>query len=271
MTPYQWERSLKRAAERRAIPHAIDVCRYVYPSQSAPAQMAKGHGCEYVVKSVWCELQDYSSRVLVNDRIVGLLANRLRFPVPSVTLVHVDQSVKDMYPDLLHHIRPGYGHGSKWVDCTPRNNTLKHANIPENRIRYAQLAVLWGWMYAGDDFQYFYTNRTNSSLPNLVLSIDHGNFFPGGPKWTAESLTQCDRAEPDGRIMLDAQVTQQELTSAIMNLDEISDNQIAWAVAGPPDEWQFTLPDRVAMCEYLSRRRVELLSTVQASAQGIRL
>ena len=47
--------------------------------------------------------------------------------------------------------------------------------------RCALLAVMYGWFQAGDN-QLLY----RKTPPELVFSVDHGHFFPGGPEWTVE-------------------------------------------------------------------------------------
>jgi hypothetical protein len=63
--------------------------------------------------------------------------------------------------------------------CDPQRH-----DVPDNRPRFAALAVLYGWIPAGDA-QLIY----RQTVSHLVYSVDHGHFFPGGPNWTLAGLS----------------------------------------------------------------------------------
>jgi len=131
--------------------------------------------------------------------------------------------------------------------------------VPENRKRFARLAILYGWVQAGDH-QFIY----QQSSPELVYSVDHGHFFPGGPKWQATNLTGATAAEPDQQLASGCNLTPEELREAAAGLSCISEAMIERIVASPRDEWGITQADRLALVRYLIRRRDELRAVLGA-------
>jgi len=49
------------------------------------------------------------------------------------------------------------------------------------------------------------------------------------------------------------------LQEALEKLERVTENNSIRVVAVPPQEWQFTMEERVTMVEYLIRRQQELL------------
>ena len=93
------------------------------------------------------------------------------------------QELIDAQPEM-RHMPAGISHGSQLVPNCSEREAYRYVDIAENRERFAKLAVLYGWMSAGDH-QFIYRHDP----PNLVHSVDHGHFFPGGPNWQVVQLT----------------------------------------------------------------------------------
>lgn len=135
--------------------------------------------------------------------------------------------------------------------CTPTSKRTGN--------RLALLAVLYGWTQA-DDHQYLYRNVR----PNLVYSVDHGDFFPGQGGWSRVTLEAAGAAEPDAAICVPCGLTTEELRPAAERLIAIGPEEIATAVALPPDEWDISLEDRIALAQFLTRRKNDLLNQLHA-------
>jgi hypothetical protein len=247
----QWGELITDAMKRR--PASIQAQTYrkkKWGSRNSPVLLACSDGNEYVVKG------RQNHRDVANDQIVGWLARVIGAPVPETKLVYVADELIKMNPEM-QHMPPGLAHGSRslFPDCTERlwlESGLHR--LPANRSRFALLAVLYGWLQAGDR-QLIY----QKTPPELVFSVDHGHFFPGGPEWAVAGLSGDARADLDGELMNSCSFTREEIAGALRTLLPVGPKTIAEAVAAPPEEWNLTLDLRVAAAQYLYKRRGELL------------
>jgi hypothetical protein len=138
---------------------------------------------------------------------------------------------------------------------------MEHLDEEENLDRYASLAVLYGWTQAADH-QFLY----GKTPPHLVYSVDHGHFLEGGPEWTTASLLSAPKAIPDRLIASSAALSRKALQTATLRLQGVADDDIAEAVAAPPDSWGMMMHERVALAEYLARRRDDLLAAADLAS-----
>jgi hypothetical protein len=252
ITPDRWGELITAAMANRPVPITAKTYRNKkWSSRNNPVLLVCGDGGEYVVKGA------HYPRDVINDQIVGRLARVIGAPVPEMRLIDVPAELIAANPDM-RHIPAGLAHGSQslYPDCTERLNLEAHLlRLPANRSRLALLAVLYGWVKAGDH-QFLY----RKSRPELVYSVDHGHFFPGGPEWTLEGLQAVGRAQPDEAIMGAGSLTRDEIAAALRMLSPVRPESIAEAVAGPPEAWHFPLAFRVAAAQYLYKRQGELLN-----------
>lgn len=246
-TSDDWRQLIEYFAGRRR--HSATAYTFLkkWGSASAPVQLRCDDGQEYVVKG------PQTGRVAVNDQIVGRLGEALGAATGRVGLIDVPAELIAAEPELSH-LTAGLCHGSLWIRDSTERLGFEHADIPQNRQRFALLAVLYGWVVA-NDHQFIYLKMP----PNLVFSVDHGHFFPGGPNWTRDSLATAPRAEADVAIAGACALTEEELRTACGELVSIDSRTIAGAVATPPDQWGILLEERVALAEYLARRQSEML------------
>ena len=244
-----WEGLITPAAGERAA--AVNAHTYygVWPTASRPAKLECDNGTIYVVKG------RQNGRMIVSERIVAHLAGLVVAPTPDVAYVNVPQQLILHQPEL-GHFEPGVSHGAEFVPGCGDRAGISHAD-GENRIRFARLAVLFGWAFA-QDHQFIYEN----AAPNLVHSVDHGHFFPGGPNWGIATLGQAPAAAPDQALVGGCQLSQDELRGAAAPLVGLQDEAIARAVAAPLDDWGISMDERVAVAEFLARRRGELLAAL---------
>jgi hypothetical protein len=222
-----------------------------WPSYSAPAAVRCTDGRDYVIKA------SRDDKAVVNEQIVARVGRCIGAPVARPRFVELTQELIDLEPKLRNR-RPGIAHATELIeDCSDRSG-VEYTNVPENRARFALLAVLYGWTHAGDH-QLIYRNVP----PRLVYSVDHGHFFPGGPHWVSSFLAdgspQVVPAAPFGPLVSECALRGEEIARAVIALVRVTADDIVEAVAAPPADWAVTLAERVAMAEYLLRRRDALL------------
>jgi hypothetical protein len=80
--------------------------------------------------------------------------------------------------------------------------------------------------------------------------------------WSPEVLSQQQDTVELDPFFGPAGLGASDRASALSALEAVSDEAIAEAVAGPPDEWGLDAADRIALAGYLAARRVRLLETL---------
>jgi HipA-like kinase len=219
-----------------------------WPTASHPVLLRCDDNMDYVVKG------RRAGRMVVNDQVIGRLGKGVNAPVGSPALVEVPQELIDAEPQMAHLVA-GVAHATAFLkDCSERL-AYEHATELVNRPRFASLALLFGWVQAGDH-QFIYENAS----PHLVHSVDHGHFFPNGPDWTIASLAGAPAPAPDAGVVSSAGLHDADLDAAGASFLGVSNEQIAAAVAAPPDDWGLADNERVELAGYLARRRDILFS-----------
>lgn len=205
-------------------------------------------------------------RMLFNDQAVARLAQLIGAPVPKPAIVNLPAELIALEPRLAH-MPAGLCHGSEFYDGHSDRQTVAFESIPENRPRFARLAILYGWVHASDH-QQIYPNAP----PHLVLSVDHGHFIgDGGPSWAPDTLERRGPAHQDQIVTTGAKLSGEELRNACLMLQGVTAQQIAEAVAASPSGWGIALEDRTAFARYLWRRRSELISSLIPAAAAVSL
>lgn len=230
--------------------HQADVVGQTYlkswASASSPVLLACSDGQDYVVKG------RQNGRMIVNDRIVGLLGRLMKAPVGEVVLVEVPSQLISAEP-AVSHMDQGLSHGSLLLrNCTERE-ALLHTTETENRGRFARLAVLYGWVRASDH-QFIYENAP----PHRVHSVDHGHFFEQGPNWSEAGLAGTPPPVLDQTLEAACQFSPAEVAAAVNDLRGITHEQIVGVVASVPVDWGLTMQETVTLAQYLCDRRDQL-------------
>lgn len=239
--PADWTDLFTAGTSVRPQPILAETYLRSWSSASHPVLLECSNGHAYVVKGM------QAGRMIVNDQIVAALGQLLHAPVPTPELINVPAELVAAQAEM-GHVTAGVAHGSRFVpNCADRED-LKHAG-PENNARFARLAVMYGWMQAGDN-QFIYDN----AVPPTVHSVDHGHFFPGGPEWTEASLQAAGPAQLEPALDASVTWTDELLTEIGESLHRITNQTIANAVCRPPDEWGMTPSERTALATYLSDR-----------------
>lgn len=242
------------AATTRTAPTAHTVLK-VLPSYSRPAIVAADDGREYAIKG------PHLMRATVNEQIVGRLGQVIGAPVPEISFVSLPEPLaadlrgKALAPgDSLARVTQGLFHGLEFIpDCSDRV-WIQSVDEPANLPRFAALAVMYGWFPAGDQ-QLIYAN----TKPHLVYSVDHGHFFAGGPDWTVGSLGTASSAGCHPDLWAIAQLDDVTRTDALNRLLACTPEEVARCVAAPPLDCHINVAERIAVAEYLWKRKEDLL------------
>ncbi len=192
-------------------------------------------------------------RAICNDQVMGHVAAALVAPVPAVKIVNIPQELIDGEPALAA-LPAGPAHGSRYMpNASKTRQGFAFQNLPENRPRFALLAIMYGLAKVDGDHQFFYEDGSNR-----VWSFDHGHFFPNGPEWTIQTLAACAAATPDPTIVGGCNLIEDELDEAREDLNGLTEAAIAMAVASPDAGWRLDDAERVALAHHLDTRAIHL-------------
>jgi hypothetical protein len=192
-------------------------------TSSQPVLLACDDGSDYVVKG------QQAGRMIVTDQVVGRLGGAVLAPVAEITLIDVPAELINAEPEMSH-MRPGVSHGSRWLANCSDSKGFEQTTVPENRDRFARLALLYGWVIASDH-QFIYENAE----PRLVHSVDHGHFLAGATNWTEETLRHAPAPAPDNNVVAACSLTTEELDRPAADM-RIDDEAIAVAVVARQGE-----------------------------------
>ncbi len=254
MDPDSLTLQLSSAADRRPSPltaHTF-IQRQANSSFSRPVWLQCEDEEVYVVKG------KHAGRAIFNDHTAAILANAMGAPVPRPALIMIPHELV-LAEGQMDGIAPGLAHGTLWIRDTTDRQWLIHTDKDYNRARFALLSVMYGWLSA-NDHQLIYANQE----PHLVYSVDHGHFFPNGPDWTVQHLTNAPEAKPYEEIRTPCALSHQEIGRALDALASVSLSQIAEAVAYPPDEWGVSAEERTALVDFLSSRQAIMVNAREA-------
>lgn len=253
----EWQRLIAEAATRRSAPVAARTFRKKWGGFSNTVLLLCYDGHEYAVKG------RQAGRGIVNDQVVARLGEALGAPVAPAALVTISEELIAAEPEL-GHMPAGVCHGTQLIEACRDSDraAFLYTDVPENRSRFALLAILYGWAGCFQDHQFVYPGAP----PHLVYSVDHGHFFRGGPSWTIADLAATGPAVVDQTITAGANLSAEEIARGSSCLRSISHEVIAASVATPPDEWQFAMAERVALATYLAERRDALLQALGVAA-----
>jgi hypothetical protein len=257
MREEHWRRLI--AAAKKTPPTVIRADAFVrrHGDSQGPAELMCEDGESYVVKD------KHAGRVVVNDHVSALLGKAMGAPIPAVRLVDVPEALVRLH-DQLREFTPGLAHGSRRVPgCYDVKGSpeqlFRYAKEPQNRHRFARLAVLYGWLEA-QDRQWLY----EEAPPHFMHSVDHGHFFRSGEKWSEDTFDPGRGTRPDWFIERYAELTPAEIKAAAALLARIDDARIADIIAAPPDEWELAEEHRVEMAAYAATRRDAMIDYIRA-------
>lgn len=216
-----------------------------YRTKAEPVLLACTDGQTYMVKG------QQAGRQIVNDQIVARLGMILGAPVGKPQLIDIPRELIEIEPKLSH-IPSGISHGSLFIPGCSDQFELIATSEQGNRGRLALLAVLFSWIVP-NDWQFLFSNNP----PRLIHSVDHGHFFPNGPNWDIDSLSN-EQPPYLPSCFKNCRLTAEEIAEALDALKAITFEQLVKAVAMPPKEWGLTMDERIQLIHYLSNRQKQL-------------
>jgi len=257
LTDDEWEKAIQVATAGRPAAILARTFRTRMNTASSPRLVACEGGAEY-----WIKWPAQIGLGTVAEQVVARLGQTMGAPVGDVALIEVPSELPQIEPELAD-VPPGVVHGCKHLGDVTDRLWLDHLNENDNRERFAQIAILYGWMIASDQ-QVLYERQS----PHRAWSVDHAFFLPppGGPNWTIDALEAAGTGEPDAHTVTTCQLTETELAQGAAGLSKANDEAIATAVAIPPDEWGVSMAHRVALAQFLSRRRDDLITRYTPTA-----
>jgi hypothetical protein len=259
----RWRRLLQ-AAGRLPRPGPIPITIPLEPvgGMSRGVLVRAGKDGDFVVKGIrgW----GVTGRMLFAEQVVGMIAQLVGAPVPPVALLRASPA-QIQAGRLLRGLTDEVVHGSSYLQgVKDEGRGAFYKRSAENAERFARLSVLYGWADAGPpDRREFLMDRRP---PHLVYSVDHGEFFRGGPRWDEASLAVDDPPpRPDRWIARMAALGGIALTPRMIEeatdcLRAATDERIASIVVTPPTSWGVGFAERVAVARYLARRRDTMLN-----------
>lgn len=237
------------------------------PELSASVFIKRTDGATGAVLAICSDGENYYlkgrklARLNVNEQIASHVGKAIGAPVVDVAIVQVAKEFC-MSAETCH-ICPGLAHASRELPRSAFDRAYRH--MPANRARFASLAILYG-LLGGNDAQYLY----ETTRPYRVWSFDHGELFPASGDADFDTLKRTTfSSDAGGPTAYEAIVSQvglgrRELALAGAGLAQLTDDEIAVAVAAPPAEWGISKTGRVLRAMFLERRRESLKKRVQA-------
>lgn len=204
-----------------------------------------------------------SQRVPINEQIVGRAAALIGAPACGVALIEVTPDVAGWnYHDQLT-LELGIAHGSAAVTDGLEQRTLTSGTEDDNRRRHAGIFALWDWCWGGDE-QFLYATTDD----NRIYSHDHGHFFPGGPNWTVDLLTQSvDVPMPLPRPATDLDVS--TLHTLADRLDQIPRSGLQEVLGNIPRAWPISDEELETMGYFLEYRAAGVAVRLRQLARSL--
>ena len=247
MTGEEWRAAILAVREPPKTVKAITFLK-AWSTASQPAAVSCDDGVTYVAKG------SQNGRMCFNDHVVNRLGALIDAPVGQVVFVDAADLVR--IEPRMSHFGPALAHGTRELpDCGERQ-AFEYSHVAENRGRFGALCILYSWAGCWGDHQMIYEN----SGVHLAHSVDHGHFFPGGPNWTTAGLQATPAAVLDA-VFGQCGLVEAELVQTKQRLRAVTEQQLASILAAPPEAWGVAMQERVAMAEYLVRRKIELVGT----------
>jgi len=251
LTSEHWAYLLQEWRQPIVVKRRAQIYTKFFDTASDPRMFKCDDGKHYVLKS------NHLGKSVITEQIAGRLGALMGAPVAIVDLVELPQEFAD--EPAIAPMQPGIHHGSRYIEHTgDRRQEISYRDMDVNLPRFSALALFYGWFGVFGDHQVIYRDWP----PKEVSSVDHGELFEGGSKWTAESLRAAPPSTPDELVMKRCQLEIDHLKGSCDGLVAITNANIASAITAVPEDWGFPVDDQVAIAMYLERRREELLASV---------
>ena len=230
--------------------HTCTATTYIksFPTFSRPVVVLCDDGRTYVIKGL--QHSQPMAHGLTTEQVIGRLGQALGAPVPLLALVMVPQALIDLEPQMAH-LSPGIAHGSLLVPNVSERAGIEPPTTPQDRAWYASLAVMYGWGHAGDH-QLVYSLDADKR----PYSVDHGHFLPGGPNWSAATLSPSNPATPDQNFA--QHVNTADLDTPLQIARAFSPADLSGLMEFSLPNWGVPADDLAALESFLGTRQGEL-------------
>jgi hypothetical protein len=238
------------AAEHSVKSHTCTATTYIKSFQtfSRPVVLLCDDGRSYVIKGL--QPSQRMGHGLTTEQVIGRLGQTLGAPVPPIALVMVPQDLIDLEPQMAH-LSPGIAHGSLLMPNVSERAGIYPPITNQDRAWYASLAVMYGWGHAGDH-QLVYS----LDAERRPYSVDHGHFLPGGPNWSAATLSPSIPAIPDQNFA--QHVTLDDLENPLQIARSLSEADLSGLLEFSLPHWGVPPHDLTALESFLRTRQGEL-------------
>jgi hypothetical protein len=231
----------------------------IYPVQyikslngkSCPKLILFSNGLKYVVKF---KNNRQGTKVLVNEYVVGHLANLLSLPVAPFRIVDISEEFIMENPDLAKHaFESGNQFASLYIDnCSP----LKKKFLTRNKVTITNCDSLAGMIV----FDHW-VNNTDRGTNNILLEpykgkfylhmIDHANSFPKGFKWTKRTLKKKPREIVHRWCASQLRGQRNKLNSYLKKILNLPDEKIHEVVESIPENWDVSEKEKMELLTYI--------------------
>ncbi len=172
-------------------------------------------------------------KALVTEQIVAACGKMIGAPVCDVALINIPPTLDGEMLDSGIELRAGTAHGSLHVDNALFNKFYfpEHRERDDNRRRHAGYYALYDWCW-GDDMQWLY----DAADDLRTYSHDHGQFLPGGSRWTVDTLQEAAE-QPREIDPLATGLDSRELARLALAIDNVSRDELCAMIRRIPTEW----------------------------------
>lgn len=221
---------------------------------SAPQLLLFSDGHRYVVKF---KGNRQGTRLLVNEYVIGRLAELLSLPVPPFVNIPIDEKFLKKYKSLSTlRFQPGTQIAFRYVEDAitfPSPPQLKRKRIV-NHHHLPQILVFDHWISNSDRNRFNILLRLVAPKRYSLYMIDHGNCFPSGFKWKAKSL----KAKPNLKKWLSFHQwclqqlkSKEEIFSFVKAIEDLSPERIYETIHSIPQDWSVSKKEKEALFKYL--------------------
>ncbi|WP_160719523.1 HipA family kinase [Bacillus sp. USDA818B3_A] len=223
-------------------------------------------GKKYVVK--WFAAAKGREKEVVNEYVIGKLAQLLSLPVIPFKLVYIPKKFIKQTPQLqstiynftagIQYVCEFIENGKVFEDIRESPPTKKEV---KNRDLLAGIMVFDQWV-----------NNSDRSTRNVIFEIlrdssyyvhmiDHGRVFPGRYQWSAQTLTEKPVYNYHWPFYIWAYTqleSPNELTSYINQIVNLPNESIYEVIQSIPNEWKVGAEDKDALYQFLLNQKNHL-------------
>ncbi|WP_134704983.1 HipA family kinase [Ammoniphilus sp. YIM 78166] len=229
--------------------------------KSRPQLILFSDGFEYVVKF---KNNRQGTRVLVNEFVVGHLAQLVDLPIiPFKIAVIPEDFIRENKKLQQRQFEPGHQFASLYLDnCRGLSEEFSPSKSEIANVRQLMNLIAFDhWVSNTDRGKNNILLECFPQSPRQVYIIDHANCFPGGFKWTAETLKGSSKKVLDRfvhqwcfKLMGDPE----ELFLSIYKILALSDHAISSVINSVPEDWEVSKEEKEGLFFHLIEAKKRL-------------